>query len=231
MINKVRIYVLNDNEGAPGFINEWGLSLFVEADGLKFLFDSDSSPKVIEKNSKQLGLDLGSISFFFLSHEHLDHLGGAEALPEGIRAYVPAGAASSYLKRFNVVHVDKPEELMTGLWSTGPLGEEIKEQSMVLTGSFGHVLFVGCSHPGIDVIAEKAESVFGRLKYLIGGFHQPAISSLKKALQSAEYASPIHCSGEKAKAFARAALKERYVALRTGSVVSLEKDIIAVERY
>ncbi|MDP8024070.1 MAG: hypothetical protein RAK20_06360, partial [Conexivisphaerales archaeon] len=61
MIDKLRIYVLNDNEGAQGFLNEWGLSLFVDAGTFSFLFDSDSSPRVIEHNSKQLGIDLSSI--------------------------------------------------------------------------------------------------------------------------------------------------------------------------
>lgn len=231
MIENLRIYVLNDNEGAPGFMNEWGLSLFADAGAFKFLFDSDSSPKLIEHNSKQLGLDLSSISFFFLSHEHLDHLGGAEALPEGKVAYVPAGAESSYLKRFSVVYVDKMKEIEKDVWSTGPLGEEIKEQSMIVKGSFGHALFVGCSHPGIDLIAEKASKSFGTIKYLIGGFHKPGLRSLAEALKRAEYASPIHCSGEMAKAYAKANLGDRYIPLRTGSVVYLEKDQITVERF
>jgi metal-dependent hydrolase (beta-lactamase superfamily II) len=55
LINRLKVYVPNDNEGSPGFINEWGLSLFIEARNLKFLFDSDSSPSVIEHNSKELG--------------------------------------------------------------------------------------------------------------------------------------------------------------------------------
>ena len=231
MIDKLRIYVLNDNEGAQGFLNEWGLSLFVDAGSFSFLFDSDSSPMVIEHNSKQLGIDLSSISFFFLSHEHLDHLGGAEAIPEGKTAYVPAGTESSYLKKLRVIEVDESKEIEEGIWSTGPLGNEVKEQSMIIQGSFGHALLVGCSHPGIDVIAERAESRFGKLKYVIGGFHKPKLSSLLKALQSADYASPIHCSGEMAKAYARAKLGDHYVPLRTGSVVSLEKGSVSIERF
>ncbi len=183
MIEKLRIYVLNDNEGAPGFMNEWGLSIFAEAGSFSFLFDSDSSPRVIQHNSRQLGVDLGSVKFFFLSHEHLDHLGGAEALPEGKTAYVPEGAESPYLKRFSVIRVDKMKEIEEDIWSTGPLGAEIKEQSMIVQGPFGYILFVGCSHPGIDVIT------------------------------------------------ARAKLGDRYIPLRTGSIVSLDGSSVLVERF
>ncbi|MGC9211589.1 MAG: MBL fold metallo-hydrolase [Nitrososphaeria archaeon] len=231
MIDKLRIYVLNDNEGAQGFLNEWGLSLFVDAGTFSFLFDSDSSPRVIEHNSKQLGIDLSSISFFFLSHEHLDHLGGAEAIPEGKTAYVPAGTESSYLEKLRVIEVKEMKEIEDGVWSTGPLGRETKEQSMVVQGSFGYALLVGCSHPGIDFITERAQNAFGKLKYLIGGFHQPSLSSLSQALQRVEYASPIHCSGDRAKAYARAKLGGHYVPLRTGSIVSLDENSVLVERF
>jgi metal-dependent hydrolase (beta-lactamase superfamily II) len=68
-------------------------------------------PSVIEHNSKELGVDLGSASFFLLSHEHLDHLGGAGALPEGKLAYVPEGTRSSLLRKFKVVEVNTTEEI------------------------------------------------------------------------------------------------------------------------
>jgi 7,8-dihydropterin-6-yl-methyl-4-(beta-D-ribofuranosyl)aminobenzene 5'-phosphate synthase len=231
LIERLKVYVLNDNEGSPGFINEWGLSLFIEAGNLKFLFDSDSSPSVIEHNSKELGVNLESVSFFFLSHEHLDHLGGAEALPEGKLAYVPEGTRSSLLRKFKVVEVNTTEEIEKNIWSTGPLGRDIKEQSMVVQGPFGNLLFVGCSHPGIDLITEHAYSRFGKIRYLIGGFHKPGLSSLVKALKMTEFSSPIHCSGEMAKVYAKASLGDHYLPLRTGSVVSVEKDFITVERF
>ncbi len=54
---------------------EHGLSLYIETDKHRILFDSGDSD-LFEKNAQQLHLDLSSVDMFILSHGHHDHGGG-----------------------------------------------------------------------------------------------------------------------------------------------------------
>jgi 7,8-dihydropterin-6-yl-methyl-4-(beta-D-ribofuranosyl)aminobenzene 5'-phosphate synthase len=56
---------------------EHGLSLFIEANGKRILFDTGSSP-LFSENAKILGVDLKSVDFAVISHGHFDHGGGLE---------------------------------------------------------------------------------------------------------------------------------------------------------
>ena len=54
---------------------EHGLSILIEADGEKILFDCGQSDLVLS-NAKVLGIDLNGITKIVLSHGHYDHTGG-----------------------------------------------------------------------------------------------------------------------------------------------------------
>ncbi|MCR4419170.1 MAG: MBL fold metallo-hydrolase [Clostridia bacterium] len=71
----IRITTLVDNSAGPGFLAEWGLSLLVEAKGLRVLLDCGAGLAAVY-NAQLLGLDLGSIDYLVLSHGHYDHTGG-----------------------------------------------------------------------------------------------------------------------------------------------------------
>ncbi|MFP4499026.1 MAG: MBL fold metallo-hydrolase [Vulcanimicrobiota bacterium] len=75
MIKKLRIKVLVDNRGAAGLEEEHGLSLWIEADGKKILFDTGQG-NALPVNSRLLNIPLSRADFLVLSHGHYDHTGG-----------------------------------------------------------------------------------------------------------------------------------------------------------
>ena len=70
IISLVENTTSNENIGI-----EHGLSLYIEINGYKILFDMGQSDLFL-KNAKKLGIDLSAVDFAVLSHGHYDHGGG-----------------------------------------------------------------------------------------------------------------------------------------------------------
>ena len=68
------------------FLGEPGVSYYVQADGQNVLFDAGYSDAFI-RNAVRLGIDLLNLDWIVLSHGHLDHTWGLEAL---VRLYAEA---------------------------------------------------------------------------------------------------------------------------------------------
>ena len=62
-----------DEEGK--LIAEHGLSLYIEFDGKRILFDTGQTGDFV-KNAKYLGINLDSLDDIIISHGHYDHSGG-----------------------------------------------------------------------------------------------------------------------------------------------------------
>ena len=60
---------------------EHGLSLYIEANGKKIVFDTGMS-EVFAENAKALGKDIAAADFAVISHGHFDHGGGIRAFLE-----------------------------------------------------------------------------------------------------------------------------------------------------
>ena len=71
----MKIRVLIDNISKNELYKEWGLSIYIEHNGRKFLLDSGSSAK-FARNAESLGIKLEEIDFGILSHAHYDHSNG-----------------------------------------------------------------------------------------------------------------------------------------------------------
>jgi len=76
IVTLVENYSINENIGA-----EHGLSLYIETEKYKILFDMGQSD-LFAVNAEMLGVDLAAVDFAILSHGHYDHGGGLKKFLE-----------------------------------------------------------------------------------------------------------------------------------------------------
>jgi 7,8-dihydropterin-6-yl-methyl-4-(beta-D-ribofuranosyl)aminobenzene 5'-phosphate synthase len=72
---EIKITTLSENTADLGCLAEWGLSMLIEADGQKILFDTGAGIAALH-NAQLLDIDLAAIDKIVLSHGHHDHTGG-----------------------------------------------------------------------------------------------------------------------------------------------------------
>jgi len=70
----IKITTLSENT-STGALAEWGLSMLVEADGQKILFDTGSGTAAIH-NVQMMKVNLADVDKIIISHGHHDHTGG-----------------------------------------------------------------------------------------------------------------------------------------------------------
>lgn len=190
----MKITIIYDNTlFNPDLIANWGFSCLVEAHNRKVLFDTGSNGSILLENMKKLNITPSLIEEVFISHPHLDHLGGLSAfLNENnkVKIYVPV-SLRGIRNAEEIIHVDKPKKLHEHFFSTGELDHI--EQSLVVETDKGLVLVDGCSHPPMkDILAVASQ--FGNVYAIIGGLHGFSEFELFKDLGKV---CPTHCTQHK----------------------------------
>lgn len=130
--------------------------------------------------------------------------------------------------------VDKTTEVapdihLIALVSDKPGTLELRELSLAINTPDGMVIVVGCSHPGIDRIAEAASAINPRIHLIAGGFHlvvasDPDIEKMVTALHDkfrVDYIAPGHCTGEPAFTALKKAFADHYVYAGLGTTFAL----------
>lgn len=69
---------------------EHGLSLYIEFDGRKILFDTGQTGEFVS-NAQKLGKSLAEVDYFIISHGHYDHSGGVMRLVKELKDAVSVG--------------------------------------------------------------------------------------------------------------------------------------------
>jgi 7,8-dihydropterin-6-yl-methyl-4-(beta-D-ribofuranosyl)aminobenzene 5'-phosphate synthase len=130
----------------------------------------------------------------------------------------------------NFVLVDKQTEISPGIFlvftiSKTPGTLELRELSLVLRGSDGLSVIVGCSHPGIEEILQAASVIDPHVHFLGGGLHlvstpETEIDRLVDNLKNKwklEKIAPGHCTGEPAFLRLQKAFGEDYLYAGAGT--------------
>jgi 7,8-dihydropterin-6-yl-methyl-4-(beta-D-ribofuranosyl)aminobenzene 5'-phosphate synthase len=147
-VGKLEIKILSTMLADEGF-GEWGFAALVEVDGRRILFDTGAHDDTVQRNLKEMGLDLSDVEMVILSHNHDDHTAGLLTLRRQFAAksakalgtvyagsgiflprLSPNGQLSNRMadvKRAyeatggSVIDVSKPTEILPGVWLTGPV--------------------------------------------------------------------------------------------------------------
>ncbi len=208
---QMKLTIVYDNESLqPGLTADWGFACIIEAHGRTILFDTGAKGQILLANMAHLGIEPGRIDEVFISHHHWDHVGGlADFLKlKACPVYIPSSCSRPHGAR-EVLSVDQPREIHSGIYSTGTLKRI--EQSLVLASESGAVVVAGCSHPGVGEILHAASHI-ARPRALIGGLH--GFSDFK-ALDGLELVCPLHCTKHKE------AILQRYPEIATAGGVGL----------
>ncbi|MCM2466276.1 MBL fold metallo-hydrolase [Methanoculleus oceani] len=195
MITITEVY--NNIPCRQGLTTDWGFSCLIEEAGL--LFDTGERGDVLLANMQALGVDPAPVRQLVLSHDHHDHIGGlAAVLAENPSVEVFVHDAFSARTLGLIRKYTEPRivgewtEIADGIAVTGPLGTDIREQSLVVAVPDGFLVVTGCAHPHIGRIIDRV-SREGPVWGVIGGFHTVTGEDID-ALAGVTYLSASHCT-------------------------------------
>lgn len=194
---------------------EHGLSLYLETETTKILFDAGQSTAFAE-NAEKLGIDLRKVDFAVLSHGHYDHSGGLEKFLEingtatvyvSRHAFEPHFSANGYIgmdprlrESDRFVFVSEETELAPGITlrqlSALPMdtaGLQMEENGLRKPDDFRHEQYLLIKE-GEKRILLSGCSHKGILQIvdafrpdiLIGGFHFMKVTDEEKLRQAAQ---------------------------------------------
>jgi len=237
--NSLSILITCDNTTySPEFKSEWGFSCVIKGIEKTILFDTGADSSILLYNFKKLSLNPKDIDVIVLSHSHWDHVGGLWGIlaeNSDIDVYVPAsfsGGFKAKVKEYGarIIEVDGFTQLFEGVYSTGQLGNGIKEQALVVKSGEGIVVITGCAHPGIVNILEHTKKNLAKedIHLVIGGFHlmgmdKNAISSIINSFKrlGVKRVGPCHCTGEEAIEAFRVSYKDNFLRLGAGKEIKI----------
>ena len=179
---------------------EAGVSYLLRTEKSTVLFDAGLNerkehPSPLLRNMDALGVSVGDIDAVVISHAHADHVGGLNNQLKGsfglsggpvdlrgVPAYAPVPLSNPTSP---VTVVQGPRVVAPGVASMGTiprqdffLGRTLEQSLAINVAGRGLVLVVGCGHPMVQRIVERAETLFEEPVYgIVGGLHFPVTGS------------------------------------------------------
>jgi 7,8-dihydropterin-6-yl-methyl-4-(beta-D-ribofuranosyl)aminobenzene 5'-phosphate synthase len=233
----IKMTILYDNYiFTEGTKSDWGFACLIEGFEKTILFDTGTKSNILWYNVDKLNADLSKVEQIVISHNHHDHTGGLQSVLEknpDVSVFLPVSFAHEFVSRVEgvgakVVAVDEPQKICENVHLTGEMGDQIKEQSLILDTSKGLVIVTGCSHQGIVNILKIAKQILNKDIYLVfGGFHlmRHSEEQVKEIIQEfknlgVKQCGATHCTGDDAIALFKEAFGENYVQMGVGKVIS-----------
>ncbi|MBN2317213.1 MAG: MBL fold metallo-hydrolase [Sedimentisphaerales bacterium] len=175
----MRVIILYDNNAQTGFESGWGFSCLLDHTQ-RILFDTGDDGRKLINNFGKASIDPSTVNKVVLSHNHWDHIDGLKGFQK-------------FNSEAEVIHPDgfsAPTEISPGIFSTGALGGNPKEQSLVVKTKKGNIVVTGCAHPGLERILQTAKKL-GPVYGVLGGFH--GFSKFAE-LEGIRLIAPCHCT-------------------------------------
>jgi 7,8-dihydropterin-6-yl-methyl-4-(beta-D-ribofuranosyl)aminobenzene 5'-phosphate synthase len=170
-----------------------GMSLYIERNGQRILFDTGPSSQFI-RNSEKLGVDLKKVDMAIISHAHMDHIGGLASflwINKKANIYLSRNALKNPDFRalcskmdgeaFNrISFVDNSTEIaqdvfiLTKIEGRYPIRDRVDHEIvLVIRNNNKLIIFSGCSHGEILNIIGSVTRTFPNIyvRAVIGGFH------------------------------------------------------------
>jgi len=234
----LKLTIIYDNNPYKDHLEtRWGFSCLVEGLEKTILFDVGGEGAILLSNMEKLKIDPGLIDILVLSHVHYDHIGGlADFLGRNsdVTVYVPKSFPANVKRKIHetgagLVEVGKALQICNRAYSTGELGEWIKEQSLIIETSKGLAIITGCAHPGIVQIIQKAKTLLRSPPYLIlGGFHLcwmngHQVNGIIRGIQreAVKKVAPCHCSGDIAREQFKKEYGKDFILVGVGKIITI----------
>lgn len=150
-VSKLRITLLSTMVADLKGKGEWGFSALVQTDSSRILFDVGGGATTVIDNAEALNVSLKDIRQIVLSHNHIDHTAGLQAVrrhsPDRyeassiyigpsffLRTSIPVGMTTAdslaYVSsggHFTVI--DRPQQIDPGIYLTGPIPRRYAEKN------------------------------------------------------------------------------------------------------
>ncbi|GAK55919.1 hypothetical protein U27_02880 [Candidatus Vecturithrix granuli] len=219
--------LFDHNPGKEGLEARNGFSCLIQGLERTILFDTGGEGVILLSNMQKLGFDPHDIDVVMLSHHHSDHV---EGLPDVLKVNpnVTVYLLNSFLPGFkdkvksygtDVIEIQDSLKICDHAYSSGELGEWIKEQALILQTDKGVIVITGCAHPGIVSIVQNAkELLHDDVLLVMGGFHlssesRTTVEQIVSDFQQlgVRYVGPCHCSGDTARQLFKEAYHSNFI--------------------
>ena len=118
------------HDAAKVCLAEWGLSFFVQTQGVNILFDT-AHTGIYKQNAQGLNIDLQSTDFVVLSHSHWDHAGGLQhhnfidkkklIVHPDLIGKLPSTASMKIRSDFEIIQAKDPLEFADSIYFLGEI--------------------------------------------------------------------------------------------------------------